>query len=78
MLGWLATLLTGNGLIAAACIGVLSVFITYDSSRVQTGRILEREQTQKQNRKASSASQRVRAKSKSRSVRGKRDPYTND
>lgn len=78
MIPWLLPFISSNGLLVALCLGALAIFATYDSSRVQRGKELERARIEETNRKAASASDSVRAKSRSRSVRGERDPHSID
>jgi hypothetical protein len=68
------TFLSANGFLVAACMGALALFWTYDSSRVQRGKEIERAQTQKANKQAASVADSVRAKSRSPGVRGPIDP----
>ena len=80
MAAWtiIRTFLSANGLLAALVIGGAALLWTYDSSRVQRGKEIEREKVEKANKNAASVSRRVRSKSRSRSVRGQRDPYSLD
>jgi hypothetical protein len=73
-LGWLRVLLTGNGLLIAAIVGALAVFYTYDSSRVERGRTLERAKIERGESKAKSKA--LSARNDSRAGRGVFDPYT--
>lgn len=73
VLGWLRVLLTGNGLLIAGIVGALAVFWTYDSSRVERGRDLERAKIERGENKAKSKA--LEARSASRAGRGVLDPY---
>ncbi|NDB64665.1 MAG: hypothetical protein EB165_02725 [Euryarchaeota archaeon] len=72
------TFLSTNGLMVAIAAGLMAVFWTYDSSRVQRGMEIERERTEAANKQAGEISSRVRVKSRTPSVRGNVDPYTLD
>ncbi len=72
------TFLSANGFLVAACMGALALFWTYDSSRVQKGKEIERAQTHKANKQAANVADSVRAKSRDGRVRGPIDPHTID
>lgn len=74
----LRTFLSANGFLVAACMGALALFWTYDSSRVQRGKEIERAKVEKANKQAASVADRVRAKSRAPGVRGAVDPHTID
>lgn len=74
VLGWLRVLVTGNGLLIAGIVGALAIFWTYDSSRVERGRTLERAKIERGENKAKSKA--LEARSASRAGRGVFDPYT--
>lgn len=74
IIGWL----TSRNIYLIGAIVALVAFGIYDKSRVDHGRALQREQTERTNEKAVKTVERVRSKSRSKRARGVRDPYTLD
>jgi hypothetical protein len=66
------------GLHAAVVLGVVVAFATWDHSRVQKGRTLERAKIEKATTNAATMGKRAADKSTSGGVRGQRDPTTRD
>jgi len=75
---FIAPIIARFGLHIGVVLGVGVAFLTWDHSRVQKGRTLERAKIEKATSNAATMGKRAADKSSSGGVRGQRDPTTRD